>query len=475
MQLGKTCKNAGKVVELNKNLDKTLELSQKVLDFSQKNEEFFDARDKDSSDGDDGDNDRDGESDDNDGGDDDGDGDEDPLKKAIKESCHHPDNISSAVGTGIAYNEELIGDFFRYRDQLIQNGYDYDSATQRAVSLVQYTSEEDTYYLVSALNSCEKRLSAFELLQSEKYEKDFRTILEQFGNDANEAVNTVSEQNKLKAILIIKLGDKEYGLQAVQAIKAHGDKAVEALSKVPSKECAEFILNYGENAAEIGSLANSAVLSEILKYQEPAMANLIQGITVNTPKITKLLNEAAENDTDKCKELIALITERPEETPNDLLDVFSHEYINGVFMYLDNLSLLPDNMDTVWGLTPTERGVKIENYYASTEYSTWYHIGREYDGYFPIIDFQKGDEVISMKSLDPRLPSYQDMSYLKKTLNRYIYSLGTADIRVDGASTGNKILKVIVPQGTDIKSMYYLTDELLGKTEYSVTVIFETV
>ena len=49
IQLEKTCKNAGKVVELNKNLDKTLELSQKVLDFSQKSEEFFDARDKDSS------------------------------------------------------------------------------------------------------------------------------------------------------------------------------------------------------------------------------------------------------------------------------------------------------------------------------------------------------------------------------------------------------------------------------------------
>ncbi|MBQ8967598.1 hypothetical protein [Ruminococcus sp.] len=73
VQLEKTCKNAGKVVELNKNLDKTLELSQKVLDFSQKSEEFFDARDKDSSgsDGDDGDNDRNEE-------------DDDPIAKAIE-------------------------------------------------------------------------------------------------------------------------------------------------------------------------------------------------------------------------------------------------------------------------------------------------------------------------------------------------------------------------------------------------------
>ena len=46
------------MVEYNKELDKALKLSQKVLDFSEKEEEFFDARDKDSDsgDGDDGDN-----------------------------------------------------------------------------------------------------------------------------------------------------------------------------------------------------------------------------------------------------------------------------------------------------------------------------------------------------------------------------------------------------------------------------------
>ena len=436
VQLEKTCKNAGKVVEYNKELDKALKLSQKVLDFSEKEEEFFDARDKDSESGD-------GDDDSDDDGDDEED---DPLKAAIKESKHYEGKIND-VGNPytIAYSSELIAAFFDFRTDLENAGDTHENATKKAVSIVDETSLASDK-LIDNFNHCDKIHSALDAYYT--YRGDFGLIIEKYGNEANDAIIAVSDKYKKDAIYAIKNGGDVYGAEAVQAIIKCDDKAVEALTKVPCKECADFIINYGENAAEIGSMSIEPVLNIILKYQEPAMSNLIQGITVDTSKITKLLNEAAENDTDKCKELIALITERPEETPNDLLDVFSHEYIDGVFMYLDNLSLLPDNMDTVWELTPTERGIKIENYYASTDYNTWFHIGAEDNGYFPIIDFQKGDEVISMKSLDPRLKSYQDINYLNKTIQKYTNALAYKEILIGGEKCTNKTLHIVIPEGT---------------------------
>ena len=57
----------------------------------------------------------------------------------------------------------------------------------------------------------------------------------------------------------------------------------------------------------------------------------------------------------------------------------------------------------VWKMRPTARGNAIESYLAKTDYSEangWYQVGAEDNGYFPLVDFQHGDNLVSLKSVD---------------------------------------------------------------------------
>jgi len=58
---------------------------------------------------------------------------------------------------------------------------------------------------------------------------------------------------------------------------------------------------------------------------------------------------------------------------------------------------------SVWSLSPIARGNAIESSLAHTEYSTangWYQVGAENNGYFPLVDFQQGDTLVSLKTVD---------------------------------------------------------------------------
>ena len=64
-------------------------------------------------------------------------------------------------------------------------------------------------------------------------------------------------------------------------------------------------------------------------------------------------------------------------------------------------SILDDNApDDVWQLSPTARGQAIENELASTEYKEWFHLGAERGGTFELVDFQKDQTLVSLKSID---------------------------------------------------------------------------
>ena len=43
-----------------------------------------------------------------------------------------------------------------------------------------------------------------------------------------------------------------------------------------------------------------------------------------------------------------------------------------------------------------------KNELAATEYVGWGHVGKENNGYFKLIDFAKGDSVVSLKTVDAR-------------------------------------------------------------------------
>lgn len=53
-----------------------------------------------------------------------------------------------------------------------------------------------------------------------------------------------------------------------------------------------------------------------------------------------------------------------------------------------------------------------------------------------------------MKSLDPRLKSYQDINYLNKTIQKYTNSLAYKEILIDGEQCTNKTLHIVIPEGT---------------------------
>ncbi len=112
--------------------------------------------------------------------------------------------------------------------------------------------------------------------------------------------------------------------------------------------------------------------------------------------------------------------------------------INGKEFVLDNAS-------DVWKLDPTTRGVATEKILADTEYADWFNCGQLDNGYFPVVDFQRGMDVVSLKTIDPTLPSYQNGKGTKKVLD-YIDALNRK-ITIDGEDA-NKILDIRVPQGT---------------------------
>ena len=55
---------------------------------------------------------------------------------------------------------------------------------------------------------------------------------------------------------------------------------------------------------------------------------------------------------------------------------------------------------TVWDLKATTRGKVIESELAKSDYKAWYNVGSSQNGYFPLVDFQNGNTLVSLKSVD---------------------------------------------------------------------------
>jgi hypothetical protein len=63
-----------------------------------------------------------------------------------------------------------------------------------------------------------------------------------------------------------------------------------------------------------------------------------------------------------------------------------------------------DGTGQAWTLSPTDRGITIENGLSATEYANWSHVGATYGGTFPFLDFARriacGREGASLKTID---------------------------------------------------------------------------
>ena len=63
-------------------------------------------------------------------------------------------------------------------------------------------------------------------------------------------------------------------------------------------------------------------------------------------------------------------------------------------------TVLQGNLAEVWKQPPTVRGTAIESHLAATEYKDWFNIGQLNNGKLPLVDFQTGNTVVSLKSVD---------------------------------------------------------------------------
>jgi filamentous hemagglutinin len=93
-----------------------------------------------------------------------------------------------------------------------------------------------------------------------------------------------------------------------------------------------------------------------------------------------------------------------------------------------------------WKLDPTERGKLIEKELAATEYNDWFHVGAEQNGYFPLIDFQKGNTVVSLKTVNTKGGSWL------ADMRNHINDLATRGVNVAG-KPATKVLDIRVQPG----------------------------
>lgn len=96
--------------------------------------------------------------------------------------------------------------------------------------------------------------------------------------------------------------------------------------------------------------------------------------------------------------------------------------------------------ESVWRLPETQRGIVIEQNLAATDYADWYWVGQEDNGYFPLVDFQRGDTLVSLRTVDTN-----GVSWFNRIAS-HIKELGESEARVDDR-LANMVLDLRVQPG----------------------------
>jgi RHS repeat-associated protein len=98
------------------------------------------------------------------------------------------------------------------------------------------------------------------------------------------------------------------------------------------------------------------------------------------------------------------------------------------------------NLAKVWNLSPTARGTAIESQLAQTEYKGWFNVGQLNNGKFPLVDFQNGNTLVSLKSVDTT-----GSTWLGR-MQEHIADLGSSRATVNG-NPAKMVLDVRVQSG----------------------------
>jgi len=107
---------------------------------------------------------------------------------------------------------------------------------------------------------------------------------------------------------------------------------------------------------------------------------------------------------------------------------------------LKNLKKSELKSKSVWSKADIERGKIIEKALAKTDYKDYFYCGKLINGKFPLVDFQKGNDLVSVKSSNTKGKTW------KKRMQEHIIDLKTRGATYDGQKA-NMILDLRVQPG----------------------------
>lgn len=231
-----------------------------------------------------------------------------------------------------------------------------------------------------------------------------------------------------------------------------------------SSEVAMDSLNYVDDAYDVihssermlKSGLSKETVSQAIKYGDDYVHGL-EVITKQNPEVIEILNSASDKD-----RAVYHLLEFGDDAVADYMEVGS----DGIDMLLNNITKMPDDMTNVWSLRSTVRGKYIERAAAATKYKTWFYIGNESNGYYPVIDFQKDTTIVSFKTMNPS--SYSETARISK-IDEYAEALGNFVQYHGDDLCNNKILDIRVPPGT----LDMIDESAIDRIENQYNIIIE--
>lgn len=213
----------------------------------------------------------------------------------------------------------------------------------------------------------------------------------------------------------------KYGSEAIEGAIKHSDDLPKAL----------------KTADELTDLAiDTEAAKKALKYGDTFISDF-ETIIIKESELTNIINSASDRE-----KAMFYLTKYGDVAVADYLEVGA----DGIDMLIDNMSKMPDDISNLWSKNALVRGKQGEMYVAATEYRTWFHIGNECNGYYPVIDFQKDRTIVSFKTLNPSSKSYTPEKVLD-TISNYAEALGDFSLYNGTDWCNEKILDIRVPKG----------------------------
>jgi len=192
------------------------------------------------------------------------------------------------------------------------------------------------------------------------------------------------------------------------------------------------------------TLANLNAIRDIADYASPDAREAVQSLINGNYEFQEMLATATtEHSVGAMVESLKSKWALSDAQAQDIADNLKIALAVGVGTAAGGPKDLKTNLSEIWTLKPTQRGVDIESYLAKTEYSPqsgWYNVGAERNGYFPLVDFQNGNTLVSLKSVDTA-----GSTWLGR-MQDHIIDLGKNGAKVDGVPA-NMVLDLRVQPG----------------------------